>query len=212
MVEFDTCPVGGHNYNGKIERRTRQIKKSFEKNIQNERLSVLQWEALSSVMANTINDLLIGLGNIISDYENMDLITPNRLQLGKNNDGGPAATMEETGNFDRILKENRKIFNSWFEAWLISHVPNLMNRPKWFSADHGIKICGVVLFLKQDRVLINSYQYGIVNEVVPSKDGVIRKVIVCDLVLIHPIDELNLMEELGKVASIANKEYEATNI
>ena len=26
-----------------------------------------------------------------------------------------------------------------------------------------------------------------------------------DLVLIHPIDELNLMEELGKVASIANK-------
>ena len=32
---------------------------------------------------------------------------------------------------------------------------------------------------------------------------------VCDLVLIHPIDELNLMEELGKVvASIANQEYE----
>ena len=38
MMEFDTCPVGGHNYNGKVERRIRQIKESFEKNIQNERL------------------------------------------------------------------------------------------------------------------------------------------------------------------------------
>ena len=42
VVECDTCPVGRHNYNGKVERRILQIKESFEKNIQNERLSVLQ--------------------------------------------------------------------------------------------------------------------------------------------------------------------------
>ena len=100
-----------------------------------------------------------------------------------------------------------------------------MNHPKSLSTDHDIKICDVVFFLKQDGVLNKSYQYGIVNEFVPSKDGVIRKVIVRyrnhqenvdryttrsvrDLVLIHPIDELNLMKELGKVASIANKEYD----
>ena len=149
--------------------------------------------------------------------------------MGKSNDRSPTTTMEVTGNQDRILKENRKIFNSWFEAWLISHVPRLMNHPKWFSADHDIKICDVVLLLKQVGVLSNSYQYGKVNKVVPSKDGVIRKVIaryrnhqenvdryttrsVRNLVLIHPIDELNLMEELGKVASIDNKEYEVMNV
>ena len=86
--------------------------------------------------------------------------------------------MEVTGNPDRILKENRKMFNSWFEAWLISHVPRLMNHPKWFSTDHDIKICDVVLFLKQDGVLSNGYQYGLVNEIVPSKDGVVCRVIV----------------------------------
>ena len=70
----------------------------------------------------------------------MDLITPNRLRLGRNNDCSPAATMGVTGNPDRMLKENRKIFNSWFEVWLISHVPRLMNHPKWFSAYwHNIK-------------------------------------------------------------------------
>ena len=55
------------------------------------------------MIANTINDLPIRLGNIISDYENMDLITPNWLQLGRNNDQNPAA-MEVTGNPDRFLK------------------------------------------------------------------------------------------------------------
>ena len=84
VVEFDTCPVEGHNCNWKVESRIRQIKESFEKNIQNERLSVLQWEILSSGIANTIDDLPIGLGNIISDYENMDSITPNRLRLIRN--------------------------------------------------------------------------------------------------------------------------------
>ena len=41
----------------------------------------------------------------------MDFITQNQLQLGGNNDRNPTATMEVTGNPDRILKENRKIFN-----------------------------------------------------------------------------------------------------
>ena len=76
--------------------------------------------------------------------------------MGRNNDCSPAATMEVTGNPDRILKKKKKkrnIFNSWFEAWLISHVARLMNHPKSFSKDHDIKICDVVLFLKQDGVL-----------------------------------------------------------
>ena len=101
-----------------------------------------------------------------------------KVTLRRNNDCSPAAKMEVTGNSDRILKENRNIFNSWFETWLISHVPRLMNHPKWFSTDHDIKVCDVVLFLKQDRVLCNSYQYGMVNEIIPSKDSVIHKVIV----------------------------------
>ena len=92
---------------------------------------VLQWETQNFTMiANTVKDPIIGLGNIISDYENMDLITPNQLRLGRNNGCNPAEAMQITGNPDRILKENRKTFNSWFETWLISHVPRLINHPK----------------------------------------------------------------------------------
>ena len=72
-VEFQVCPVGGHNINGKVERKIRIIKESIEKNILNERLSIIQWETLSSKIANNINDLPLGLGNNVSDFESMDL-------------------------------------------------------------------------------------------------------------------------------------------
>ena len=91
-----------------------------------------------------------------------------------------------------------------------------MNHPEWFSKDYDVKICDDVLFWKQDGALSNSYHYSMVNEIVPSKVGVICKVAVwyrnhqenldwyttraiSDLMLFHPIDELNLMERLRKV-------------
>lgn len=116
VVKLDTSPVGGHNYNVKVERIICQIKDSLEKNIQNENLSILQRETLLLVIPNTTNDLPHGLGNIIGDYENMDLITPNKLFLGSNDGHSPAATKEVTGNPGKILKENKRILNSWFET------------------------------------------------------------------------------------------------
>ena len=41
MVDFATCPIGGHNYNGKVECRLKHVKESLEKAISNQQLSVL---------------------------------------------------------------------------------------------------------------------------------------------------------------------------
>ena len=215
MVEFDTCPVGGHNVNGKVERRIKHIKESLEKNVQNKRLSIIQWETVAAEVANVINDLPFALSNIISDFENMDLLTPNRLRLGRNNERSPTSPMEVTGNPLKMIKENKKIFTTLFEAWLKSHVPKLLQQPKWFRNDSDIKICDIVLFLKQeDSIVSNTYQYGMIDKIIPSRDGIIRKAVVKyrnpnenvdrfttravrELVMIHPVDELNLIEELG---------------
>ena len=121
------------------------------------------------MIGNKINDLPIGLGNIISDYENMDFMMQNRLRLGRNNDGCPGATEEITGNPDRISKENRKIVNSWFNLSLISHVPRVINHPKWLSTGHEIKVCDIALLLKEDGVLSNNYQYILLMKLYPAK-------------------------------------------
>jgi len=79
-INFQTCPVGGHNMNGKVERKIKEINASLERSINNERLSILQWETIVAVIANSINNLPLAVGNIV-DVENMDLLTPNRLIL-----------------------------------------------------------------------------------------------------------------------------------
>ena len=43
-VEFSTCPVGGHNYHGKVERKIKTIKESLNiDGVKKLRLSVLEW-------------------------------------------------------------------------------------------------------------------------------------------------------------------------
>ena len=50
------------------------------------RLSLIQWETLMHQISNGINNLPIGLKNRTLELENLNLITPNRLILGRNND------------------------------------------------------------------------------------------------------------------------------
>ena len=107
-VEIEVVPVGRHNMNGKVERKIREVKISLEKGIQNERLSLLQWETLVTEIANRINDLPLALGNVTSDYEAMDLLTPNRLRLGRNNQRSPSGSLTITNNPMKIMEENER--------------------------------------------------------------------------------------------------------
>ena len=64
----------------------------------------------------------------------MDLITPNRLKLGQNNDRSPNGYVKITSDLKKIFKTNQSIFNAWFKNWFLSHIPNIMHQPKWFKA------------------------------------------------------------------------------
>ena len=222
-IEFETCPVGGHNYNGRVERTVREVKGSIERNLCNEKISVIQWETLSAKIANSINDLPLGLGNYVSDYEVMDLITPNRLLLGRNNERSPTGQMVTMSPPDKIIEENSRIYRSWFENWLVSCVPNLIDQPKWFKTEHDLIVGDVILFTK-DKCNSPTYHYGIVKSIQPGKDGLVRKAViryrnsnetvdretnraVRSLVIIHKIDEINIMQDLYQMSCKASILY-----
>ena len=95
--------------------------------------------------------------------------------MGRNNDHCPAATMEVTGNPDRILKENRKMFNSWFEDLLAFHVPRLMNYLKWFSTDHNIKICDLVYSWDKMGCLVTATSKAWLMKLYPAKMALFMK-------------------------------------
>ena len=224
QVDFSVCPVGGHNFHGRVERKIRTIKESMEKSIHNERLSVLQWETLCAQISNSINDLPIALTNSVSELEHADLITPNRLKLGRNNDRSPVGSMRVTSDPQKIIQSNKMIFISWFEAWLITYVPKLMYHPKWFVNDTHLTKGDVILFLKHDKELSDTYQYGMVEEANPGKDGKIRSVnvryrnynenfdryttrAVRQLIKIHSADEVDELQEMSKAASFADTKF-----
>ena len=217
-VSFKPCPVGAHYVHGKVERKIRMIRSSIDKELNNQRLSLVQWETLGQQIANSINNLPLGLGNKCSDLENLDILTPNRLLLGRNNNRSPTAPLILSHDVKKIVEKNNQIFSGWFNSWLISYVPTLMESPKWFKNDRNIAEGDVVLFSKSEKEFENLYQYGVVTSVSFSKDGRIRKVEVeytnpsenvkrktirgCrDLIVIHPVEELGLSKELYDLAN-----------
>ena len=163
----------------------------------------------------------LALRNIVSSFEEMDLVTPNRLQIGRNNNRSPVGPLYVTNDPTKFFAANEKIFNTWFETWLISHVHKLMPQPKWFKTNYHIKEGDIVLFLKKEGKLNSTYQYGMVKSAEPGRDGRIRKVVlkyrnhtesvdretcraVRQLIVIHSVDELNILQELGNIATAAD--------
>ena len=216
-VDFKTCPVGAHYVHGKVERKIQQIKRSLNKTLDKSRLSVLQWETLGQQVSNSINNLPIGLGNKVESLESLDILTPNRLILGRNNSRGPVSPLSITGDCRKIVESNKSIYESWFKEWLVSYVPTLVRQPKWFKTDRNIRVGDIVLFTKSDKEFEKIYHYGIVITTFESKDGLIRVVevqyqnhnentkrttkrCVRELIVVHPVDELGIQAELDEFA------------
>ena len=53
-----------------------------------------------------------------------------------------------------------------------------MEQPKWFRSGQDMKICDVVLFIKNEGSVVNTYQYGIVCDIELSRDWLIEKVVI----------------------------------
>ena len=80
-----------------------------------------------------------------------------------------------------------------------------------------------MLILKQESEFQSNYQYGIIDSVELGRDNKVRKVHVRyrnatenvdrltfrsarSLVVIHPVDEVNIMQHLGQIASQVDRE------
>ena len=221
-VSYETSPVGAHFMHGKVERKIRHIKESFSKHFHNEKLSSIEWETFGDKIANCINNLPIALGNVSRGLEDIDLVTPNRLLLARNNDRCPACPLKMSGDFQEMIDHNNQVQEVWFKSWLKSYVPSLMFHPKWFNTDKDPKIGDVVLFLKSEREFDRQYQYGIISDVKKSRDGRIRTLEVeyqnssekvkrsttratRDIVVIHPVGDLGIVRELNGLSETVSK-------
>lgn len=96
-------------------------------------------------------------------------------------------------------------------------MPSLVEQPKWYKTERDLNVGDIVLFSKEEKEIRTNYQFGIVVDVEVGRDGVVRKAkvkyknsnestyretfrAVRSLIVIHHTDEINVMQEMGKIA------------
>ncbi len=66
----------------------------------------MEWETVAAQVGNTINDMPLALAGQ-TDHEISDVLTPNRLLLGRNNDRSPTFPVELSTKPNKFIRMNR---------------------------------------------------------------------------------------------------------
>ena len=125
----------------------------------------------------------------------------------------------EVVSTSQIIKDNEKVFDAWFENWLVSHVPRLLQQNKCFTRKvtlscfwNRIRNCHLntnmaswltLSLVDIVKVRKASVKYKNANEKMFRETRRAART----LVVIHHVDELDIVTELNSIGSFIEKKY-----
>ena len=162
-IEVKVSNAKSHEERGRVEARVKILRSMLDKlQIKTDTvLSVLQWENLFSKISNMINDLPIAkcTESTITDI-GWDIITPNRLLLGRNNTRslqGQISLSKSLGS-ENLLRKNRSIMENWYQIF-VNRIHHLIPRPnKWIRTDK-VQIGDICLFMYNEAPGVGKDQW-----------------------------------------------------
>ena len=177
-ISFKVAPPGAHNWNGMVERSIKEIKRMLNTVFKGRSFSVLQFETALAYIAAELNNLPFCLGNRYSNLDGLDLLTPSRLLMGRNNSRTAMGrlTVETPG---KMLESIDEIERAWWQVFKNARLADFFPKPKkWSTTSHQPMVGQIVVFL---RDLSNSFgssifRIGRIKRVFESKDDIVRKV------------------------------------
>ncbi|XP_054590105.1 uncharacterized protein [Nothobranchius furzeri] len=113
---------------------------------------------------------------VSTDPEAPFILTPSILLTQKG--GVPSPTVSEFSKGDLLKNQWKRVqalADTFWVRWRREYLSTLQSRHKWQSQKPNLKEGDVVL-LKDDQTKRNPWPMGIVVKVVPSRDGLVRKV------------------------------------
>ena len=177
-LEFEVCPVQGHNMHGQVERVIKSVQESFEDSwLLTERYHATGLQTLCKVVENQYNNLPLGY-HFGRDQDNgplLKMICPNHLRVGRMNKRALDGPVWMPKNKMEMLKTVDEAYQAWFRIWRDAYVPKLMVKPKWFKTDRDLLVGDLVYFVKKEGALNNKWTMGMVESVERGRDGIIRK-------------------------------------
>ena len=181
-IEFETAPVGHHSATGMAERAIREVRKLFDNLSSGLKLDILQYETAFSYICSELNNLPLGTVKNNKDFDSVDLLSPNRLILGRNNSRSPVGYPTIAKPL-RLLKQMETVKLAWWDVWrtelLSEYIPG---NSKWRTTKEQPKTGDIIIFLKtgaEADIGSSIWRTGRIKEVEVSKaDGLIRTVII----------------------------------
>ena len=224
-LEVQVAPAGGHNYIGQAERSVLEVKRFFNRMFAGLKLSILNYETAFAVISSELNSLPMGSTSNCTGNDKLDLITPSRLLLGRNNRRAPRgnATLATPG---RILKQLDDVKRAWWDAWQKEAIGQFVpGNSKWKPNKILPQVGDICVYLKsghEGKVGFDVWKIGMIQEVKLGSDGKVREVVIKykipgekvfrstnrglrSVAILRSVSDVSLMEKLAKAAKMAEK-------
>jgi hypothetical protein len=166
-----------HEQQGRVEAKIKIVRKMLQtlSDTVDEDNTLLGWETTFSRIADHIDNLPIARGSSNASTDlGWEIITPNRLKLGRNNFRQLEGTVVLSGGPQSLLDRNRLIQERWYEIF-VSRIHLLIPRPATANL-RTLRVGDVVLFVFQDSGHPKMWEWrlGIIEEQVSRGTFVIR--------------------------------------
>ena len=180
-IEYHTGPVGAHHVQGQVERSIKEVKKLFYKTYKGMRLDILSYETAFSWVSNELNCMPLFLGSKYRNLDHLDLITPARLLLGRNN----RRSLSGCTTLDvpsRAMQQMDLVYNAWWKVWETEKLQDFVPRSaQWPTTTYQPVLGDIVIFQKTPGELKKGqpiWRTGRITKLEPCTDHLARKVII----------------------------------
>ena len=179
-IMFETCSAQGHNAHGRIEARIKMIQEVFNRSeMRNFKLHSLGWQTFAKAVEHEINSIPLGyLQHQDGMAPMLRVITPNFLKLNAAANRSPKDLFTLPSSGQDLMSRVEEAYKLFFRIWNNDYVPLISKRQKWHEGDEDLVAEDIVYFKLKDSVLGSKWLIGKVEDIILSKDGKVRKIIV----------------------------------
>ena len=103
------------------------------------KLDILSWETCLSWIASELNNLPICIGSKVDNLDHVDVITPSRLLLGRNNRRALSGYVRSSTP-SRLIAQMDKVYDVWWNVWRTEKLVDFIPQPsKWKKTNEQLK-------------------------------------------------------------------------
>jgi hypothetical protein len=220
QIEVIVATPKAHQAQGRVEAKVKTVRSMIQAlaNPSEEAHTLLGWETVFARVASALDDVPIARGGVstVSDL-GWEIITPNRLKLGRNNHRQLSGHVHLNNSPKTLLERNRRIQERWYEIFK-ERVLLMVPRPVKLK-DREVQIGDVAMFVFDDAGSPNMWEWrlGVVERRIsrttveiryvtrPGGDRRLIKRSVRDMSIVVPSDEVPPMSpEFFKTLSSKN--------